>query len=47
MPKIAYNADYGGFSLSREAVELARKLSGNPKWARSLRLLSSIRFNLN
>lgn len=30
--KVVYNACYGGFSLSGEAVELARKLSGNPKW---------------
>lgn len=30
--KVAYNACFGGFSLSREAVLLARKLSGNPKW---------------
>ena len=32
MSKIAYNACYGGFSLSRKAVLLARELSGNPKW---------------
>ena len=32
MQEIVINNDYGGFSLSREAVLLARKLSGNPKW---------------
>ena len=32
MAKIAYNACYGRFSLSREAILLARKLSKNPKW---------------
>lgn len=30
--KIVYNACYGGFSLSREAVLLARKISGDPEW---------------
>ena len=30
--KIVYNACFGGFSLSREAVLRARKISGNPKW---------------
>ena len=30
--KVVYNSDFGGFSLSLEAVLLARKLSGNPKW---------------
>lgn len=30
--KVAYNACYGGFSLSTEAVQLARRLSGNPNW---------------
>ena len=32
MAKVVYNACYGGFSLSREAVLLGRKLSGNPNW---------------
>jgi hypothetical protein len=30
--KVVINRCYGGFSLSREAVLLARKLSGNKKW---------------
>lgn len=30
--KIVLNACYGGFSLSREAVLYARKLSGDPNW---------------
>lgn len=30
--KVAYNTSYGGFSLSRDAVLMARKLSGNPRW---------------
>lgn len=32
MTGIVYNACYGGFSLSREAILLARKISGDPKW---------------
>lgn len=32
MTKIVINNCYGGFSLSTEAVELARQLSNNPKW---------------
>ena len=32
MTKIVYNGCYGGFSLSRAAILLARKLSGDPKW---------------
>jgi hypothetical protein len=32
MTKIAYNACFGGFSLSDKAVLLARKLSDDPKW---------------
>lgn len=32
MTKIAYNACYGGFSLSNEAILLARQISGDPKW---------------
>jgi len=32
MTKIAINQCHGGFSLSREAVLLARKLSNNPRW---------------
>lgn len=32
MAKIVYNACFGGFSLSAEAVRLAREISGNPKW---------------
>ncbi len=32
MAKIVFNNCYGGFSLSREAILLARELSGNPKW---------------
>ena len=30
--KIVINACYGGFSLSKEAILLARQLSGNPTW---------------
>lgn len=30
--KIVYNACYGGFSLSRRAVECARQLTGDPNW---------------
>lgn len=30
--KVAYNACYGGFSLSREAVLLGREISKNDKW---------------
>jgi hypothetical protein len=30
--KIVVNRCYGGFSLSRKAVLLARKITGNPKW---------------
>lgn len=30
--KVVYNACYGGFSLSQEAVLLAREISGNDKW---------------
>ena len=30
--KVVYNGCYGGFSLSREAILLARELSGNPTW---------------
>ena len=33
MTKIAYNACYGGFSLSRAAVIRGREISGDPKWA--------------
>jgi hypothetical protein len=32
MTKIAYNACFGGFSLSDKAVHLARKISGDPRW---------------
>jgi hypothetical protein len=32
MYKVVYNDCYGGFSLSREAVLLARELSGDPDW---------------
>lgn len=32
MAKVVYNACYGGFSLSPEAVRRARALSGNPTW---------------
>lgn len=32
MTKVVYNNCYGGFGLSKEAVLLGRKLSGNPKW---------------
>ena len=31
--KVVYNQCWGGFSLSRKAVELGRKLSGDEKWA--------------
>jgi len=30
--KVVYNACFGGFSLSREAILLGRKLSGDPNW---------------
>lgn len=30
--KVVYNACFGGFSLSREAVLLARQISGDPNW---------------
>lgn len=30
--KVVYNASFGGFSLSREAVLRAREISGNPLW---------------
>lgn len=30
--KVVYNACFGGFSLSRKGVLLAREISGNPKW---------------
>jgi hypothetical protein len=30
--KVAYNDCWGGFTLSREAVLLAREISGNPRW---------------
>lgn len=30
--KVVYNACYGGFSLSRDAVLMAREMSGNPTW---------------
>ena len=33
MAKVVYNACFGGFSLSPDAVRLGRKISGNPKWA--------------
>ena len=33
MNKVVYNACFGGFRLSQEAVILARELSGNPFWA--------------
>lgn len=33
MRKVAYNARYGGFGLSEEAVNLGRKLSGDDNWA--------------
>lgn len=32
MTDIVYNAEYGGFSLSPEALALGRKLSGDPAW---------------
>ena len=32
MIKVVYNNCYGGFSLSREAVLLGRKISGDPTW---------------
>lgn len=35
MNKIVLNKCYGGFSLSREAVLLAREISGNPEWGGS------------
>lgn len=32
MPKIVYNARYGGFSISEAAVRRGREISGDPKW---------------
>lgn len=32
MVKVVYNAKYGGFGLSREAVIRAREISGDPEW---------------
>lgn len=32
MRKVAYNACYGGFTLSVDAVRLGRELTGDPKW---------------
>lgn len=32
MVKIVYNAEFGGFSISKEAVLLAREISGDPNW---------------
>lgn len=32
MVKIVYNAEFGGFSISREAVLLAREISGDSNW---------------
>lgn len=32
MPKVAYNACYGGFGLSPEATRRVRDLSGDPLW---------------
>lgn len=31
--KIAYNTCYGGFGLSKEAILLGKKLSGNDMWS--------------
>lgn len=36
MKTLVINACYGGFGLSKEAIELGRKLSGNPKWRDSI-----------
>lgn len=30
--KVVYNNCFGGFSITAEAVQLARQLSGNPNW---------------
>ena len=30
--KVAYNTAYGGFCLSKQAVDLGRELSGDPEW---------------
>ena len=32
MTKVVYNACFGGFNISREAVLKGRELSDNPKW---------------
>lgn len=32
MTKIVYNKCFGGFDLSKEAIELGRDLTGNSKW---------------
>ena len=32
MPKVAYNACFGGFGLSPEATRQAREISGDPLW---------------
>lgn len=34
--KVVYNACYGGFSLSKEAIFLARQISGNERWGECL-----------
>lgn len=31
--KVAYNTCFGGFGLSEKAVQLARSISGDSKWA--------------
>ena len=32
MTKIVYNACFGGFSISKEAVVRGREITGDPKW---------------
>lgn len=32
MAKIVYNACFGGFGLSAEAVEMGKAISGDPDW---------------
>lgn len=35
MNKVVINSCYGGFSLSREAVLLAREMTSDPRWYRA------------
>jgi len=35
MAKVVYNTDFGGFSLSNEAIALGRELSKNRQWGKN------------